>query len=312
MLKTEKSWVVLDSTITSKFGHRPPSTYYMKIQSLSQLKTLFSGTDGYKSRTFSSGKYNWKLVVYPKGNEKDNGTGFVSMYVELDSESASSTILAYLTFFIYNKKENKYFTIQDDEEKQFNALRPVHGFPQVLPLDTFNDPKNGYVFDGDDQCEFGVDVMVPLTNWEVVSNTQEYSNIKFYWTLEKFSELKEHCYVSNKNKILVGGRNWMLKLYPKGLNTTYSAWLSLFLHIADDETVKTGEETYVQCDMRILDPFGCDHLTKKINQRFGNSIPTWGWHKFVSLANLEKAYLDKQGSLEVEIQFKVVSSTKYS
>ncbi|KAF3601150.1 hypothetical protein F2Q69_00038757 [Brassica cretica] len=188
--------------------------------------------------------------------------------------------------------------------KQFNALRPVHGFPQVLPLDTFNDPKNGYVFDGDDQCEFGVDVMVPLTNWEVVSNTQEYSNIKFYWTLEKFSELKEHCYVSNKNKILVGGRNWMLKLYPKGLNTTYSAWLSLFLHIADDETVKTGEETYVQCDMRILDPFGCDHLTKKINQRFGNSIPTWGWHKFVSLANLEKAYLDKQGSLEVEIQFK--------
>uniref|UniRef100_A0A0D3AEH4 MATH domain-containing protein n=1 Tax=Brassica oleracea var. oleracea TaxID=109376 RepID=A0A0D3AEH4_BRAOL len=240
-----------------RFYHRPPSTYSMKIQS------LFSGTGGYKSRTFSSGKYNWKLVVYPKGNEKDNGTGFVSMYVELDCESASSTILAYLTFFIYNKKENKYFTVQDDEEKQFNALRPVHGFPQVLPLDTFNDPKNGYVFDGDDQCEFGVDVM-----------------------LENFSELKEHCYVSNKNKIL-GGRNWMLKLYPKGLNTTYSAWLSLFLHIADDETVKTGEETYVQCDMRILDPFGCDHLTKKINQRFGNSIPTWGWHKFVSLANLE-------------------------
>ncbi|KAF3530877.1 hypothetical protein DY000_02043438 [Brassica cretica] len=214
------------------------------------------------------------------------------MYVELDSESASSTILAYLTFFIYNKKENKYFTIQDDEEKQFNALRPVHGFPQ------------------DDQCEFGVDVMVPLTNWEVVSNTQEYSNTKFCWTLENFSELKEHCYVSSK--ILVGGRNWVLKLYPKGLNTIYSAWLSLFLHIADDETVKTGEETYVQCDMRILDPFGCDHLTKKINQRFGNSIPTWGWHKFVSLANLEKVYLDNLGSLEVEIHFKVVSSTKYS
>ena len=58
MLKTEKACVVSDSTIT-KFGVRPPSTYSMKIQSLSQLKTLFSGTDGYKSRTFSSGKYNW-------------------------------------------------------------------------------------------------------------------------------------------------------------------------------------------------------------------------------------------------------------
>ncbi|CDY36330.1 BnaA01g30880D [Brassica napus] len=195
MSKTEKSWVVSDSTITSKFGHRPPSTYSMKIQSLSQLKTLFSGTDGYKSRTFSSGKYNWKLVVYPEGNEKDNGTGFVSMY-----------------------------------------------------------------------CEFGVDVMVPLTNWEV---------------------LKEHCYVSSK--ILVGGRNWVLRLYPNGLNATYSAWLSLFLHIADDETVKTGEETYVH-----------------------NSTPNLGWHKFVLLADLEKVYLDKLGSLEVQIQFKAVSSTKYS
>ncbi|CAN6991976.1 unnamed protein product [Brassica rapa subsp. trilocularis] len=153
MSKTEKLWVVSDTTITSKFGHRPPSTYSMKIQSLSQLKTLFSGTDGYKSRTFSSGKYNWKLVVYPEGNEKDNGTGFVSMYVELDSES------------------------------------------------------------------FGVDVMVPLTNWEVVSITQEYSKTKFCWTLKEFSELKEHCYVSSK--ILVGGRNWVLKLYPKGLNATY-------------------------------------------------------------------------------------------
>ncbi|XP_018433312.2 ubiquitin C-terminal hydrolase 12-like [Raphanus sativus] len=168
MLKTEKS---SDSTITTKFGRRPPSTYSMKIQSLSQLKTLFPGTDGYKSRAFSSGTYNWKLVIYPTGNQKDNGKRSVSMYVELDSKSVSSTVLAYLTFFVYNKKENKYFTIQDDEGKQFNAVRPVHGFPQVLPLDTFNDPKNGYVFDGD-ECEFGVDVMVPLTNWEVVSYAQ--------------------------------------------------------------------------------------------------------------------------------------------
>ncbi|KAL0816022.1 hypothetical protein Bca101_072466 [Brassica carinata] len=48
----------------------------MKIQNLSQLKTSLSGSDVYKSRTFSSGKYNWRLVIYPKGNKKDNGAGF--------------------------------------------------------------------------------------------------------------------------------------------------------------------------------------------------------------------------------------------
>ncbi|CAF1931358.1 unnamed protein product [Brassica napus] len=274
MLKKEKSCFVSDSTITSKFGDRPPSTYSMKIQNLSQLKTLFSETGGYKSRTFSSGKYNWRLVIYPNGNEKDNGTGFISTYVELDSTALESTVLAYLTFFVYNKKENKYFTIQerltrnlqedqntlrigtgpiklglgDVEGKQFNALRPVRGFPQVLPLDTFNDPKNGYVFNGD-QCEFGVDVMKP-------------SNPKFSWTVNKFSKLKEHHYISSK--FLIGGRNWVLELYPKGYNTTYSTWLSLFLHLAEGEKMKTGEEIYTQCcDLRILDPFGCNHMTRK-------------------------------------------------
>ncbi|KAG5416183.1 hypothetical protein IGI04_003750 [Brassica rapa subsp. trilocularis] len=133
--------------------------------------------------------------------------------------------------------------------------------------------------------------MVPLTNWEVVSITQEYSKTKFCWTLKEFSELKEHCYVSSK--ILVGGRNWVLKLYPKGLNATY-------IPHADDETVKTGEETYEQCEMRILDPFGCDHLTRTINQKLSNSTPNLGWHKLVLLANLEKVYLDKLDGVGVE------------
>lgn len=31
----------------------------------------------------------------------------------------------------------------------------------MLPVEIFNDPINGYIFEGD-QCEFGVDVMQPL------------------------------------------------------------------------------------------------------------------------------------------------------
>ncbi|XP_019097086.1 PREDICTED: ubiquitin carboxyl-terminal hydrolase 12-like [Camelina sativa] len=213
MWKEEKSCVVANSTITSKFEDRPPSTYSMKIRSFSQLNTLFPD-DRYKSRSFSSGKYNWRLVLYTKGNKADKGSGFISMYVELDTSSlTASTVLAYLTFFIYNKKENKYFTIQDAEGKQFNAIRPVWGFSQVLPLDTFNDPEKGYVFEGD-QCEFGVDVLVPLANWEVVSFDQQPSNPKFSWTLNKFSKLKETTYqeVFNRKKELGG------KVVSQGFN----------------------------------------------------------------------------------------------
>ncbi|VVA98803.1 unnamed protein product [Arabis nemorensis] len=283
MWRTEKSCVVSDSTITNKFGDRPPCTYSIKIQSLSQLKTtcLSEDRDRYKSRTFASGNYNWRLVVYPKGNEKDNGSGFISMYVELDSTSLSaSTVLAYLTFFVYNKKENKYFTIQDVEGKQFNALRPVWGFPQVLPLDTFNDPKSGYVFEGD-QCEFGVDVMVPLNNWEVFS-------------------------IAEKPSIFPSSLGRMIKLFPKGKQ------LSLYLYLAENEKLKAGETIYMQANIRILDPFGCNHVTKKLNVGYQNPSRSWGWGEFLSIAELGKAYLDKEGSLKIEIEFEAVSTTKYS
>ena len=52
-----------------------------------------------------------RLIVYPKGNEKDDGSGFISMYVEIDSK-ITTEVFAELRFFVYNKKETKYFTIQ--------------------------------------------------------------------------------------------------------------------------------------------------------------------------------------------------------
>lgn len=49
-------------------------------------------------------------------NDKDNGSGFISMYGEIDSTGFVSTqpaeVFADLKFFVFNKKENKYFTIQ--------------------------------------------------------------------------------------------------------------------------------------------------------------------------------------------------------
>ena len=52
-----------------------------------------------------------RLIVYPNGNGKDDGSGFISMYVEIDSK-ITTEVFAELRFFVYNKKENKYFTIQ--------------------------------------------------------------------------------------------------------------------------------------------------------------------------------------------------------
>ncbi|CAH2053056.1 unnamed protein product [Thlaspi arvense] len=247
---------------------RPPYSHSLKIQNFSQLeKSTLSSNGKYESRIFSSGGYNWRMVIYPKGNDNDLGIGFISMYVEIDTTSLSSRqpseVFADLRFFIYNKKENKYFTIQDVESKSFNALRRVWGFPQVLSLDTFSDPINGYIFR--DECEFGVDVIVAPTptNWEVLSFDDKLSYPKSSWTLKNFSELKENNYKSSS--FSMGGRTWNLLLNPKG-DITY--WYK-----------------------------------SKLGRGYG---------RFVSVAELPKAYLDKESSLNVEIEFDVVSETKYS
>ncbi|CAH8386231.1 unnamed protein product [Eruca vesicaria subsp. sativa] len=48
------------------------------------------------------------------------------------------------------------------------------------------------------------------------------------------------------------------------------------------------------------------------NERSEDLLKGLDWHDFVSLQNLRRLYLDKEGSLKVEIEFEVVPTTKYS
>ncbi|XP_024011483.1 uncharacterized protein LOC18008183 isoform X1 [Eutrema salsugineum] len=305
------------STIVQSWREHPPSSYFLKIHNFSQLENSTSSSDHkYQSRLFSSGGYNWRLIVYPKGNEKDNGSGFISMYVEIDSKNLMiftppTEVFAELRFFVYNKKKNKYFTIQDVEVKRFNALKTVWGLPQVLPYDTFSNPEYGYIFEGD-QCEFGVGVIVspPLSNWEILSFNEKVPDPKFSWTVENFSWLKED--VQTSNSFSMGGKKWFLKLYPKGTQRAHGKYLSIFLHLADTDKPKADEKIFTQAHLRVVDPHGSNHLAHKLSLWYEESHLAWGWDQFLSLTELRKLYLDKEDTLNVEIEFQVVSATKYS
>ncbi|XP_033130268.1 uncharacterized protein LOC103831369 [Brassica rapa] len=252
-----------------------------------------------------------RLIVYPKGNEKDDGSGFISMYVEIDSK-ITTEVFAELRFFVYNKKENKYFTIQDLEVRRFNALKTVWGLQQFLPLDTFNDLKNGYIFEGG-HCEFGVDVIVasPLTNWEILSFDEKLSKPKFSWAVRKFSDLNVNNLTSDI--FSMGGRKWVLRLYPKGDAIADGKWLSIYLEMAPSDTLKEDEKIFVQANLRVLDPLGSNHIQLQMNVWFEVQNASWGWYNFMSLAELRKTYLDnKEHAVNVEIEFEVVSATNYS
>ncbi|CAH8385945.1 unnamed protein product [Eruca vesicaria subsp. sativa] len=305
----------ISSRTLHSWRERPPS-YSIKVKTLFDLESSTLHSDGnYQSRRFSSGGYNWILIIYPKGNGNDNGSGFLSMYVEIDNISLMSAqadeVYADIRFFVFNKTENKYFTIQDVDSKPFNTLKTRRGFPQVLPLGTFSDRKNGYLFDGD-HCEFGVDIVVtpPPTRWEVVSFGEQLPYPKFSWTIKNFSQIKENPHISKS--FSKGGRKWVLKLYPKGYSTPDNKWVSIFLHLEDGEVLKEDEKVYVEADLKVEDPQRSSHLTRNLNWWSKVAGAGYGWDHFVSLADLQKSYLDKEDTLKVEIEFKVVSVTKYS
>uniref|UniRef100_M4CIF6 MATH domain-containing protein n=1 Tax=Brassica campestris TaxID=3711 RepID=M4CIF6_BRACM len=269
------------STIVKHWREHPPSSYSLKIHNFSELEKSTALSDHkYQSRLFTYGGYNLRLIIYPKGNGEDNVRGFISMYVEIDSKSlmlftSPTEIFAELRFFVYNKKENKYFTIQS-------------------------------------QCEFGVDVIVApsLTNWEVLSFTKKYFDPKFSWTIKDFSELKED--VQKSNSFPMGGKEWVLALYPKGALEAHGKWLSIFLCLADSDKPEADEKIFVQARLGVLNPLGSYHFEYPLETWYTEQSPGWGWAQFLPLAELPKVYLDKEDALKVEIEFKVVSETKYS
>ncbi|VVB08643.1 unnamed protein product [Arabis nemorensis] len=283
----------ISCTTLQRWRERPPSSYSIKVKSLSQLQSSTLHSDGKcQSRRFSSGGYNWRMIIYPEGNDKDNGSGFISMYVEIDSTNLVSTqpaeVYADIRFFVFNKNENKYFTIQErygDWRKCFRLIPSV-----TIKMDT-------------SLMEIIVSFIIvapPPTKWEITSFEEKLHRPTFSWTVENFSEIKENPYASDN--FSVGGKKWCLQLYPKGYSIADT----------DGATLKEDEKIYVKADLKLKDPLGSNHLTESVNCWFENPTTGYGWDYYVSIAELRNTYLDKEDSLKVEIQFEVVSATEYS
>ena len=178
--------------------------------------------------------------MYPNGNKNDKGSGYLSLYAAIDNSTLAPHEEVYvdLRFYVFNKKEKKYFTIQgfftnnffvnltrkmllcalicikimffvteDTDVWRYNIFKTMWGFSQVLPGYTFKSPYNGYLYDGD-HCEFGVDVTIPTVfqTSELFTVANNFKTPTFTWRLLKFSTLLGDTYFSDVFSI--GGRRW--------------------------------------------------------------------------------------------------------
>ncbi|CAA7055163.1 unnamed protein product [Microthlaspi erraticum] len=305
------------STVKGLRNHAP-SSYSLKMESFSILLNS-KNTESYRSRPFPVGEYNWTLVVYPNGNKRDNGTGFLSLYVAIDNSSllaAHRDVYADLRFYIFNKNERKYFTIQDTNVWRFNVFKTMWGFSQVLPLDTLKDSRNGYLYDGD-HCEFGVDVSIPtpFKMSELFTITHNFPTPRYTWTLQRFSTLPKDDYSSDA--FSVGGRSWKLQVYPNGDSRAKGRSLSVYLKMDENEKIKPYEKIFVRAKLRVLNIIPSNNVERLLDTWYGAGSRGWGFANFMSLSDLRSLFggflggLFGPDELKVQVEMEAISSTKY-
>ncbi|KAH0874991.1 hypothetical protein HID58_072353 [Brassica napus] len=240
------------STIVKNWREHPPASYSLKIHSFSQLEnSTASSDDKYQSRLFSSGGYNCENLLFDtdcipqrKLISMDDGSGFISMYVEIDSKKKKNKVLYCSSVSMHLKRCGVV-------AKRNFVAKTVWGLGQVLSYDTFNSSGNGYIFEGD-QCEFGVNVIVspPPTNWEILSFDDKIPHPKYLWTVEKFSELKF--------------------LIPSIYGLSRSS--------PDSHAPKADEKIFMQGHVRLLDPLGSNHYwARQLYDWHIESNTGWGW-----------------------------------
>jgi len=309
---TSRDHKVSASSTVKGMRDRPPSSYSLKMES---FNTLLKSTsiDSYESRPFSVGGYNWTLVVYPTGNKKDNGAGYLSLYVAVDKSifvAARKEVYADLRFYIFNNNERQYFTIQDTNVWRFNAFKTMWGFSQVIPVETFKDSKNGYLYDGD-HCEFGVDVTIPTTyETSELFTLYNFNSERYTYVLPGFSTLLKNDYFSDV--FSMGGR-WTIRVFPTGYDGKF---LSMFLRLDEKQKFVPYEKMYVRAQLRVLNQLQFSNREKTLEVWFaapGYGYSGWGYNEFIPLSDLKdlsKGFVVKD-ALKFQVQLDALSLTKY-
>ncbi|PHT46462.1 Ubiquitin carboxyl-terminal hydrolase 12 [Capsicum baccatum] len=120
-----------------------PQTYRFtwKIENFSRInvKKLYS-------RPFAVGGYNWRILIFPDGNNVDD----LSMYLD----AADSATLPYgwsrysqFSLSVVDQIQNIY-SIRRETQHLFNARDSDWGFTSFMPLAELYDQKRGYLVDG--------------------------------------------------------------------------------------------------------------------------------------------------------------------
>ncbi|KAK6285425.1 hypothetical protein POUND7_011604 [Theobroma cacao] len=277
------------SGITRVIRDLPPAHYSFKVESF----TIFAETgleEKFESGVFEAGGYKWRLLLYPKGNKKSNGGDCISLYLQIaETEKLPPAWEVNVSFrlFVFDQIRDKYLTIEDaGAVKRFHQMKTEWGFDQLLFLESFNDPSNGYLVD--DSYVFGAEVFVieQTRKLEFLFMINQPHGNPITFKIEKFSKLDEEKYDSQLQT--VAGLKWRIRVYPNGTGRAKGAALSLYLGFYQQSDALSGRSLYVKFKLCLMDQIVSNY--KKITgMAWFTANKCLGYSHFESLENLRIA-----------------------
>nr|POF19568.1 isoform 2 of ubiquitin carboxyl-terminal hydrolase 12 [Quercus suber] len=257
--------------------------------------------------------HKWRLSLYPKGNEKMNGTGHISIYLSIVNTEKSPLgweVNASFNLFVYDQIRDKFLTIQDVEGaiRRFHDIKTEWGFDKFLPLDSFNVISNGYLVN--DCCIFGVEIFVHehSAKRECLTMIKEPPNRIMTWKIENFSKKDKVLYVSQV--YVVGELKWKILIYTNGFYNEAPKAISVFLDSVG--CVAPDYKIFVDFKLRIRDQINNKHAEERAKHWFSASCNDWGFSQLLSRKDLEdasKGFL-VEDTLIVEAEIMVMSTVK--
>nr|XP_008359952.1 MATH domain and coiled-coil domain-containing protein At3g58210-like [Malus domestica] len=176
------------------------------------------------------------------------------------------------------------------KQKCFHGAMLDAGIDKLISLKEFTDASNGYLVN--DDCVVGAEVFVckekRAAKAEFLSMSYYSFTYKHVWNVENFSKLDA---ILDSEPFTVGNKKWKIVLHPKGDSNGKGTHISLFLALADPETLPPRSKTCVEFSLRIVYRMNrkTNHCQKATNQWFDASSPSWGWSHFIALDTFSKA-----------------------
>ncbi|KAK3005161.1 hypothetical protein RJ639_017090 [Escallonia herrerae] len=291
----------------------PPSHYSLTLEPFSLF--LDSKNEKFESDVFDGAGKKWRLSFYPNRQSGDGGHKYISLGLEIIDEDPFRRgwkVNFHCKMFVLDQKAVNYTVFEEKSSKPrtFYGIIRECIFDQLMTVEDLMDKTKGYIVK--DKCVFGVEITVlgdAMRGESLILNKVPESKI-FTWTILSLEDAGKENF---SDEFEINGHKWKLFMYPEGDQKARKGYLSLFLCLANTNSIPLGRKVYVEYKLRIKHRLGTKHYEKEGHDSVSKEVTKVGFSDFIQLGEIyeeSNGYLFNK-SMTIQGEIKVLLSYNY-